>query len=413
MAGLFLFIIAIICPFLGLVIAMLDLRFGDGKRWRTDIVCISIFFANLSYCYIPENNRVDLFRYLEYFHSLYGLSLVETLMNAYRGSNLYAFNFLIWLGNAIDDVNIIPAISVFTVYFICFFVSCKVCQNEGYNYKYAFIYVCFAIISLDWYSLTNNVRNIMAFAIIGYAIFRDVYQKKRDALTILSYIIPIFIHQTAVLFVLVRCTLWFLKSKKLKKAVLAMVFLVNPIVQLLYSNISRVTSSPFILYIVSKAYNYLFDTSSAYGLRVQNSSRSFVARVLYLSLVAIVCIIIYKGYLEKENDNKAEESQFDTYVLITGLVALSCMFMLRPEYWRFSATVIVFGGAAVIPFLRKPPKDLFDQTVKLAYPFLAVACGMISWYQVLWTDLSQLLTDALVSIPVLNAVQDIIHIIQG
>ena len=413
MAGMILIFLAMVNPLISFILAMFSLRFGKSKDWRVPIVCISLFFGNLSYCYIPESNGPDLYRYFEYFTSLKGMSLFETINNAYRGSSLYVFNFLGWIGNSMEDLHIIPAVSVFFIYYICFYVTYNYCEMEGYNRRQAFKYILYAMICMDWYSLTNNVRNVLAFVIIGYAIYRDVYQQKRDLLTICCYVVPLFIHQTSVLFIVVRLALAIFRSKKYSRLIIVFTILVNPVVDFLHENIRRITSSPLIVFVINKAYNYLFDTSSSYGLRVQRSVRSLIARILYLSLVAIICFIIYKRNNSNYDEFK-DDNNYSLYVLITGLIALSCMSMLRPEYWRFAATVITFGSVAVLPIMSNSSRSTISVIlVRILIPILVILCGIISWYQITWTDTSQLISDAILNVPIFNLIKGIANIIRG
>lgn len=206
-------IIAFINPFLGFLFAFLDMLLGE-KNWRIDIISFSMFFSNLSYCYIPENNGPDLYRYFIYADSLNGLGLIDALKTPFRESNLYALNVLIWIANKMGDIHLVPALSVFVVYYICFYVTCKTAEQECFSSNYLIMYLMMAMVCLDWYGLTNNLRNVLAFTVIGFAIYRDVYLKKRNVWTIICYCIPIFIHPTALIFVLVRLMLFILAYKR-------------------------------------------------------------------------------------------------------------------------------------------------------------------------------------------------------
>ena len=198
-------------------------------------------------------------------------------------------------------------LSVFCVYFIAFYVTCYIGVTKNTEWKYVRGYLFVIMLMLDWYSITNNVRNIAAFSVIGFAIFRDVYMKKRDIITWVCYIAPIFVHPTALLFVAVRLIILLVRSDKMRILLLFATVMISPLVGWLNDNIVSFNSNPTLYFVISKAHSYLFDTSSSYGLRVQTSSRSLIARILYLSFTAVICLMevymlkvlkkLKKGYL--------------------------------------------------------------------------------------------------------------------
>ena len=410
MAYALLILITLINPLIGGFFAIVDMIIGKN-RWKIDVICLALVFANLSYCYTPESIYPDLFRYFQYIDRMHGVPFADALFSNYEGSSLYVFNFFVWLANCCEDPHIVPAISVFLVYYISFYCTCYYGERENIKKLYILLYMLIAVLCLDWYSITNNVRNISAFAVIGYAIFRDVYMKKIDVLTILCYVLPIFVHPTAVLFLAVRAVLLIMRTNRARMIVVILAVFISPIVSILQRNIQRITNNQLLIYVIRKAYNYLFDTSSAYGLSIQNSTRSLVTRILFLSLVAVICIIQFRfSRISKEQKiitSKTSQS-FITYVLITGLMALACTFMLRPEYWRFSATVIIFGGAIICPYFASKNRHYLDYGLKAVYLTLVPLCAAVVWYQLTWLDYPKLAVDAFYNCPLLVIGRDFV-----
>lgn len=393
--------ISIINPFYGFFAGLIGL-YADRKHWKSYIFCITLFFAHLSYCHIPVNN--DLNRYFDYIIELRGKSLSDTLTYKYEGVNLYVFSFFAWLSNVVHDEHLVPFFSVFIVYYIAFYCTCFVGKHEKIKWKYVCNYVLFQMLTLDWYSITNNVRNVAAFSIIGLAIFRDVYMRRRNLVTIMCYIAPIFLHPTAAFFILVRIIIAFVKTNKTRTILLIGTIMINPIVDFLNRNVSSITSNEMIGFVVRKAYNYLFDTNSAYGLAVQASMRSWVTRILYLTL-AILFLVMFFSLMNNRKENtykiffKETAASYQSYIVITALMALACSTMLRPEYWRFTATMIVFGSGVVLLFLDcDKPKII----ALIKYPFwgVAVMCFVVWGYQLTWFDFGQQFVDMMLSSPV-------------
>lgn len=213
LAILTLLIMFMVFPLCGSLVSVFGLL-NSKKHWKIYILIISLFFALFAYCYVPENSGPDIYRYFQYILSFRDANFYETVIKAtYHDSHLYVFNFLVWISNQLLDEHLVPFVSVFSVYFICLYCTCKVGIICKARWKYVAIYIVFALCTLDWYSLTNNVRNVFAFALAGFAAFEELYEGKRNALVYLCYIIPIFIHPIALLFVGLRLALFFIKNK--------------------------------------------------------------------------------------------------------------------------------------------------------------------------------------------------------
>lgn len=410
MAYALLILITLINPLIGGFFAIIDMLFGKNN-WKADVFCLALVFANLSYCYTPESMYPDLFRYFQYITRMHGLTLTETLASYYEGSHLYVFNFFVWLANTCKDPHILPAVSVFTVYYISFYCTCCFGERENIDRKYVLLYLLVAMLCLDWYSLTNNVRNIAAFALVGFAIFRDVYMKKIDVITILCYIMPVFIHPTAVLFLAVRVGLLVIRSYRSRVLVVILAVFISPIVSVLQRNIQKITHNELLNYVIRKAYNYLFDTSSAYGLSVQNSTRSLLMRILFLTLVAVICLIQFRVSRQSRGGkdlNRTSGQSFNAFVLISGMMALACTFMLRPEYWRFAATVIIFGGTIICPYYATKSTKYRDYGLKAVFLVLVPMCAVTVWYQLSWLDYPQLAIDAFYNCPLFVIGKDLL-----
>ena len=408
--GIGILMLTVTSPFFGGSLALLNLLLSD-KNWRINAVCVSITIAFLSYNYVPENSGPDLYRYLQYIEELRGLRLREILNVAYHGYRLYAFHFLIWLCGAVNDTHLLPFVSVFIVYLSMMYCTLKVAEDESIDWKHARTYILFCLFVLDWYSVTNNVRNILAFAIVGDAVFRDLYLNRRDVLTGLMYVIPVFIHQSCLVLMVARILLIPFYSEKTSRLLPFASFAIGPTVDFLHSHPGPLAASSILLSVVNKAFNYYFDTSSSYGLRVQNSTRSAVARILYLSLVLLICLIEYRIHGRRKvalRDATKESGTFHLFDFMLGLMALSCIFMLRPEYWRFETAMVLFGGSIMLPWLQSRLKSAYDTILGCLTTFVAICCFAIWAYQLTWIDLPSLLSKFILGSPLVVFFRDII-----
>ena len=404
----------LLSPYLGLLLAGIDFCSGR-KYWRIDICIFAFFIAHFSYCYTPENVGPDLVRYFSYLDELKHLRFIDVLNYQYKGTNLFSFNFLVWICNLFGDQHLLPFFTSFSVYYIFFYCSYIIARDNGLTRRELLLFLLVASLCLDWYGITNNIRNVFAFSLVGFAAFEDLYLKNRGIPVILLYLLPIFIHPTAVLIVLIRLIVGFIKTNSMRLLLLLLTIMVNPAVSFLHLHIGSITSNQLITFVINKAYNYLFDYSSAYGIRTANSIRSLLARIAYLILVAIIIFIAFRIDEYRFATNPIYTNNlfsFESFVVSIGLLALSCTFMLRPEYWRFAAVMIVFSSSILSPYLlrvRKKKKGVMYYLLLV----VALTCIVINWYQISWINSNQLLIDSITKIPLVNIFIDLANFLRG
>ena len=158
---------------------------------------------------------------------------------------------------------------------------------------------------------------------------------------------------------------------------------------------------------IIKAYSYFYDTDSKWGLEVQASGSETVFKILYISITAIICIIIF--YIDKKN-NSAENKdsigiglqKFNDFVFNIGLLSFACIPMLRPEYWRFTATVVSLSGGCFfkskLPLIRKQSTDIL-WIIAFGMGFLCMALWIRNLF--IYSDVLGTIEMSFVSSPIL------------
>ena len=341
-------IISIICPPIGLLASLYALKRGY-YNWRYLIFCIAWSFAIFAYCYEPTTNS-DLVRYFEYLDLLEGKSFLDAFrIGQYGKDNLYSFVFLGWLVANVGDIRLLPAISTFSVYYIGLFVTCKICEDASLDKRDCFRYILIIIFSLSLYGIVNNIRNIWAFSLVCYAIFRDVYSKKRDLVTLFLYVFPLFLHSSAILFVIIRIIL--VAPKKIKVICSFLCFFVPLLLNMLSSKFSGASSKNIFLNMlfgtIQSGNNYFEHSNSAWAIVAQNSGSERLARIIYMSIAALL-FIMFMVILKEVNKNKISINEEINKIIdlpfLACLLTFSCVTMVMPEYWRFVSIAIIFGG---------------------------------------------------------------------
>ena len=385
---LLVFIAALFVPLLGLPLGILGLV-GDKKHQKVYIVCISLAFGSIAYGY-QARSLTDIVRYWEMVEEYMSrnISLAEAFQSGFYGSDsvetLWLVNVFLWLSSKIQDQRIIPALSTFFVYYISMSMTCRVCEDTGIDRKQMVFYILFILVALNLYAITNNVRNVLAFLMVSYGAFYDVYLHKRNIGVWMLYILPIFIHTSAIIFLILR--LFIRPIRKLKIAGMVVVIFLYPVLEALNSLAKNMTGSLAIIGgAIMKAYRYFTDTSSEWGLEVQASGSEKVFKIIYIAIALIFCVLWILTERKKAKDSifctsekKAGLCLMNNYTFFIGLMAVACSPMLRPEYWRFSATAIAMGGGI---FVRTKQYGVRNALFDLSWigMFGLGIIGMILW----------------------------------
>lgn len=176
--GLIMIVITLICPPAGLVLALFCLSKGY-QNWKSSVFCIAYSMAVFAYCYEPTVDS-DLVRYHQVIQQVKGMSFVDALnYNLYGEGNLYTFMAISWVLGKLSQPNLLQAISVFSVIYIAVYVNYRIAIDYKFKNKDSFYSLLFLLLNLNFYILVNNVRNIFAFSLICYAVFRELYLKKK------------------------------------------------------------------------------------------------------------------------------------------------------------------------------------------------------------------------------------------
>ncbi len=416
-------LISFIFPPAGVVMGYKSI-FEKKTSCKTVAFCFALFMAAFAYSYIPYDNS-DLVRYFDYVDQLKGLSFGEAVGQGLRGeSHLIVFSTMCWLIGKTGDSHLLPAVTVFVIYYIGIYVTCVVAKDLKVSSETLAEYITFILLCLSFHAITNNIRNVFSFAIIGFATFRDCYQEKRNIWTLLMYIAPIFIHSSSLVMLLLR--LLIVLTGKFKFISFFLILVVKPAVDLAYSLIGNISGSSVITSaiqdVVARAYRYFNDTNSAWGLVVQKSGSQRAMRYFYIAVAVVICIDIFilskqkiweKVELSVRKDfYNVKIKRIVDYAFTIGLMTIACVPMLTPEYWRFVSALILFSGP--VYFISKNYVDgrffeLFNHSIFI----LMIPCMLLWMREMRASDLSTLFLNPFISSPFVVFFKDIINLITG
>jgi hypothetical protein len=278
--------------------------------------------------------------------------------------------------------------------------------------------VLFIILASNFFGIISNIHNIFAFAIVCLAIFRDLYLKEKNGLTILLYIIPCFLHYTAAIFIVIRLVLFLPKMTRRIISILILIstFLVESLYNISISERFNETNivAEFINKLVKAAYYYLLDETSSYAVITKASSLQFVTKVVFVILA--VCFLILGVLLNKslqfhgEDDKKVNVERLVSLFNMVCIMVLACVPMTLPEYWRFSAVVTIMSAVIFVPFTSLKIHTKLYSLLKWIIWLMAFSNFLLSVFRLFVIyDYSSLFTNFVSTCPMIEFVRLVLN----
>ena len=320
----------------------------------------------LSYSLVPDH-ALDLNRYWEKIETLNGLSLagaVEAL-----NDQLYVENVVFWLVGKLKMLHLLPAISTSIVYGVSTYIIVDSSKRMGHGINIFYV-LLFQSLVFPYLSIVANVRNICAFAIGVSAVYRELVQKKRDIFTLSGYILPIFMHKTGLLILIVRLLIIIFRWHM--AVAISIVLLLPTIISTAYANIRFIPGSGFLgillRRLIASAYNYLIG-GSEYAERLAQS------RAYIVKYVAIVCIVMQAYLLFKHYRNHPEKefSQMCVFSFLMSMIALATTVFDTPAYWRFGMACNISFFPTLLYYFNEGKNEFKVNGELIKWMFIVIA----------------------------------------
>lgn len=409
-------LLALACPALGLIIGYYCLT-EEIYDWRSGVLCLALFAGSFAFGYIPTFSS-DLVRYVEFVERVSVMTPLEA-MNAgvHEDENLWVFSLICWIISKTGFPQLLATGSTFLVYYIGLYLTGSIGEKIGADRKYINEYILFILMGANYFWIINNVRNVLSFSLIGFAIYRDVFEEKRDLFTLALYIFPLFIHSSAAM--VLMCRLIVPLAGKIKYLALAACMFAQSMVDIAYEATSSLSSGNVMVGIIKeifrKAHEYFHNDYTTWVKTVQKSGSYLVTKILYIALAFIMCFMA--NYCTKKLKKRIAEGGDEAFYsklmfmidfdFVLGLFAISCIPMLLPEYWRFSATMILFGAPVYLGYEMVKDDEGTDTAtmhcfalLKKAMFVLVFGCMLLWFRDMRECVLSQLFTQPFVASPV-------------
>ena len=299
------------------------------KKWLPIYIYVVFIMAYA----VEPSFGVDLTRYFAILEQLGDISFRAAVLK--MNDNLIVENFLFWVIAQFNMPHLLPAITTSTVYGIGGYITCD--WASGYNYRHTWKILAIQFLMIPLILVACNIRNVFSFSIVTLAVYREFIKKRRDLLTVALYILPVFMHKTGILLVVIRLLVPLLK--KILPVALVIIFSLPTVITFAYNHIGSIAVGghfgQILQSLVRSSYFYLLGESE-YAEKVSHSLGAIVTRyVMFLFLISLLILFFRQMY------KKVHITDFEVFGYLLCIFSLSCNVINTPAYWRFAAAACI------------------------------------------------------------------------
>lgn len=349
MAILSIFFLLLPLPILTVVIFWFGI-FRSPKQWPIYIWLFLYPVFIFAYC-IETSYVNDLNRYFMQVERFVGVSFREAFQVSKDG--LFVRDLLFWLIAQTKNVQLLPAVTTSIVYAVCMYITCDSARRMNKE-KYIGIVMVFEVLVIPFFNIVNNVRNVTAFALICFAAYRDLVQKKRNVITLVLYIAPCFLHKTG--FVLLLLRLLVIIFEKYMGLSLVIITGLPSVINFAYDHVSWIQGTGYVTRVIRvlilSAHNYLYDDSE-YAARYR-AGIDFIRVIVFL----IIIILAYYCFRYVRHGIRKEFREFTIFAFTMCVMTLACSIFDTPAYWRFSVAAYIACSPMLIIAISGEDNDV-------------------------------------------------------
>ena len=364
--------------FAGIVIKKAPSQFG---RWLWVYI---MFIAIVAYSYTPTYTN-DLIRYFNMIEACKSLPFSQSF--SWGDDGLIVKNFWFWCVGQINEPHLIQAITIGGLYGVTAFITW---DSFSENRCSMWIVILVQILLLPLQLANNNIRNMFTFSFMFFAVYRDLVKKKRNVLTAILYIGPIFVHMAGLAVIMARIGM--LLFRKHYKLGLTLTFSIPFVILSAYPVLSNVTIPGNIGKIIKRAIWKSYTSvlsNSAYALSMQESGYINACRVvMFIACVSI--IILTLRYLYKTEEKTSGQNEYMIFNMI--FCSITCMWILlgAVKFWVFAVGSIIGSGPVLSRYYEEKKPGQFEKILILVLEIMGICRAALELYyinqRIVWVE---------------------------
>lgn len=355
---------AIVVP----ILALMNYRHGCTKDMKWLFVSLVFVMAALGY---SMGEWGDLERYHQQLLMMETFDLATIFQ--LDEDHLYVADVLLYFVSQTGNIQVLNYIIGFIIYGIAFYVLFDRISRSSESFMMGRVIelVIIVIGIVPFFNIIANIRCVTAYVIILFAAYRELIQKKKNVLTYLLYILPIGLHVSAIIVLLLRFIQ--IAVKRLGRGIILVAIFIPSLIDFFYQYSSMFSGNligDFITNAISRAYAYLYWTDTGFAAEIQDNLTNKLTRIygtFFIGLITLVLLFAKRKSIQVLHRDIFLEPMI-AYLYILGACTLGCLYIVTGAFWRFEAAIVLFSSIILIPLL-----ELKDKFINLWFNLLFVS----------------------------------------
>lgn len=272
----------------------------------------------------------DLTTYAEEANSYARFSFAETLSMKYGNYPVAAFVF--WVSGHLGNPRLFQLVNGSIEYGVMFYIIFDYAKKNDFSNRQIITATVLTLAIVPFFNSVSAIRTTPAFFIGMLALYRDVYQGRRGALTIALYIAPGLIHSAGWSVLGIRLVASVLQKSRLLcfaagAAIIPVLLLVAYAIEPLFTWAG--------IDAVGKLVEYSQQSASGWAATVSASTFYRLYRLFNICFILCCALSFLVG---KAPSKRKDRLLLNCTLVALGLVLGFCLFMEDPAFMRYSYT---------------------------------------------------------------------------
>ncbi|MEE0127103.1 MAG: EpsG family protein [Clostridia bacterium] len=248
-------ILFIISPILSMPVVLLGL-FLEKKHKRYYCFLLSVMIGIICY-YIVPNQGMDISRYYEYLDEIRYLPITEALKGISSQTEIIT-NLFFYVISQLNNNSLVVFFSSLIYYNILFYIIIDYCKIKDLTNKQINMIIIYAMITIWIIPNILGIRYAIAMVVFLLAIYLDMVKQKKNIIYKLLYILPILIHSSTILFLIMRLIL-LISNRKTKILIIAIIVLISATPDFIFTLTQNLPGANIVESVSKSVQNYLID----------------------------------------------------------------------------------------------------------------------------------------------------------
>lgn len=331
--------------------------FKSNKALKIILFIYTIALAIMGFFFVP-NSGADLYRIYGFLDS-FKVYEFRAFLERYQDANTPVSYIYFWLISKTGEYRLLPAVNTLICYSCIFYIFRKTAEKYNISNQNVAIALLFYMSIGSYIYVISGIRTMLAISLVAFCFFRETVEKKFRIYHIILYILAAYIHNLAVVVILIRLIIPLVsKSLGVGKRIAYIIFF-GAISVFIAFNMRELLDE-----VVKKAENYI--SGDAY---------SYFWDYLIGAIVVVISLIVLIKIRSKEY-GEGELSQIKVFSLVCVILSLAFLF----EFSTFHRLATYVNAITVTPLVmvylsKQETKNAQKLILFSSFVLLLISCS--------------------------------------